>query len=127
MHRTDTDPLPAAPFARLVAAASRSSFTLPAAAWRAVEAAAVASSSRPFAFADLPAGPEEAAVLSVWLSAILDGDAGTEGDRRRCWRRTRRSSRDRRRAGWWRSCGTAGGSASRTMPTGRGAPEPSVN
>jgi len=54
---------------------------MPAPAWQAVQSAAVGSSSRPLPFDELPAGAEETAVLSVWLTAVLDGDPGTEADR----------------------------------------------
>jgi hypothetical protein len=69
------------PLIRLVGKAVPSSFTLPTRAWLALQSAAVASSSRPLPFDELPAGSEEASVLSVWLTAILDGDPGTAAER----------------------------------------------
>jgi hypothetical protein len=68
------------PFVRLVGKATPSSFAVPTPAWLAVQSAAMTSSSRPLRFDELPAGAEEAMVLSVWLTAILDGDANTEAD-----------------------------------------------
>jgi hypothetical protein len=72
---------PAGGFVRLAADSGIPPFTLPAAAWQAVEAVAVAAASWPFTFGQRPAAGEESVVLAVFLTAVMDGDPGTDGDR----------------------------------------------